>query len=328
MDNPNDVGQILKAERERLGLTLDVIQEATKIPIDSLKAIEEGYKIRTLTAFYYKSFVRLYAQHLGLDPAPILAKIPTYQAVRKFSAAESSGLVKSPDLSKFNITAGQITPPSWKKYVPVVLTMVMVVLAAWGVFAMTKFVAAKLSAAAAQKQNLPLTREAIRNERAVPLKTGKTVKTEKAVQSLPPAASERPEIAVKVEKTVKPVAAETVSPAVQAAAPQPQAEHAKTAPAAPNTAAEVKAIRKVSMTVRAAVTAWLTVKCDGSVVFKGSLKKGTAETWTAVNRIELSGKEIDQLEYEINGKTIGKLSRRDTNARRVIITPDGLSVEK
>ncbi|MBF0485777.1 MAG: helix-turn-helix domain-containing protein, partial [Candidatus Omnitrophica bacterium] len=75
-EQPKDIGVFLKAERERQGLSLDMIHEATKIPIDSLKAIEEGYKVRTLSPFYFKSFVRLYAQYLNLDPNVLLAGTP------------------------------------------------------------------------------------------------------------------------------------------------------------------------------------------------------------------------------------------------------------
>jgi hypothetical protein len=91
---------------------------------------------------------------------------------------------------------------------------------------------------------------------------------------------------------------------------------------------EITAVRRTSLTVRATVTAWLTVRCDGAVVFKGSLKKGSSESWKAVKKIEISGKEVDGLEFEVNGKTIGKLSRRDTRPRKVVVTPEGLLVEK
>ena len=48
MDNQSQKGQILKKAREAKGLGLDVVHEATKIPMDVLRAIEEGYTVRTL----------------------------------------------------------------------------------------------------------------------------------------------------------------------------------------------------------------------------------------------------------------------------------------
>ncbi|MBF0123301.1 MAG: helix-turn-helix domain-containing protein, partial [Candidatus Omnitrophica bacterium] len=76
-EQPNDIGKILKAEREKRALSLDIIHETTKIPMDSLRAIEEGYKIRTLSTFYYKSFVKIYAKYLGMDADKIIAMIPS-----------------------------------------------------------------------------------------------------------------------------------------------------------------------------------------------------------------------------------------------------------
>ena len=77
MTNPNQnsstpKGSLLKKERESKNISLDTVQEATKIPLDVLKAIEEGYTIRTLSLFYLKGFVKMYAQYLGVDPDKIL----------------------------------------------------------------------------------------------------------------------------------------------------------------------------------------------------------------------------------------------------------------
>src|SRR5271154_3995125 len=58
---------ILKDTREAKGLTLEIVHEATKIPMDALKAIEEGYSVRILSPFYYRGFIKIYAEFLGLD---------------------------------------------------------------------------------------------------------------------------------------------------------------------------------------------------------------------------------------------------------------------
>ncbi|MBF0123642.1 MAG: DUF4115 domain-containing protein, partial [Candidatus Omnitrophica bacterium] len=94
------------------------------------------------------------------------------------------------------------------------------------------------------------------------------------------------------------------------------------------TSSGAKVSKKVSLTVRAKSTAWLNVKVDGNTVFQGSLKKNNHVTWDAQKKIELSGKDIDQLEYEANGKAIGKVGRPNSRVKKVIVTPEGLSVEK
>jgi len=51
-------GLILKQARESKGIPLQTVHEVTKIPLDALKAIEEGYKIRTLSDFYYSHILK------------------------------------------------------------------------------------------------------------------------------------------------------------------------------------------------------------------------------------------------------------------------------
>src|SRR6185503_5664376 len=65
-------GAILKRIREERGLSVEVVHEATKIPMDSLRAIEEGYTVRTLSEFYYRSFVKIYANYLEIDINSVL----------------------------------------------------------------------------------------------------------------------------------------------------------------------------------------------------------------------------------------------------------------
>src|ERR1039457_1924227 len=66
-DSNNAKPSMLKNTREAKGLTLEIVHEATKIPMDSLRAIEEGYSVRILSPFYYRGFIKIYAEFLGLD---------------------------------------------------------------------------------------------------------------------------------------------------------------------------------------------------------------------------------------------------------------------
>ena len=60
-------GTLLKSTREARGISLRVVHEATKIPMDVLRAIEEGYTVRTLTPFYFKGFIKMYAEYLKIN---------------------------------------------------------------------------------------------------------------------------------------------------------------------------------------------------------------------------------------------------------------------
>ena len=80
------------------------------------------------------------------------------------------------------------------------------------------------------------------------------------------------------------------------------------------------------LTVRAKKDTWLRVESDGVTVFQSALNRGKSETWLAHDKIEISGKNMQQLEFELNGKLIGALSRRDDKAKKIMITREGLSV--
>lgn len=70
----NELGEFLKSERIKKGLTLEEIQEITKIRIRYLKAIEDGdFSVMPALA-YAKGFVKSYAEALGLDGNELVKK--------------------------------------------------------------------------------------------------------------------------------------------------------------------------------------------------------------------------------------------------------------
>ena len=72
MENRAQKGLILKQARETKGIGLEAVHEATKIPMDALRAIEEGYTVRTLSPFYYRGFLKIYARYLGVNPSEVV----------------------------------------------------------------------------------------------------------------------------------------------------------------------------------------------------------------------------------------------------------------
>ena len=69
--------------------------------------------------------------------------------------------------------------------------------------------------------------------------------------------------------------------------------------------------RKVTLVARARQDAWLTVRVDGILVFQNPLRMGSVESWIAKDKISISGKNVDQLELELNGKMIGPLGKKN-----------------
>ena len=64
------------------------------------------------------------------------------------------------------------------------------------------------------------------------------------------------------------------------------------------------------------------------MVFETILSKGSMESWSANSRIELSGRDLELLNMEVNNKQIGFLGGGDRRVRRVLITQEGLTVKK
>lgn len=66
------IGEILRAERERKGLSLVDIEEETKIRAKYLQALEDENYDEIPGEAYCMGFLRNYARFLGIDPDPLL----------------------------------------------------------------------------------------------------------------------------------------------------------------------------------------------------------------------------------------------------------------
>ena len=69
---PERLGERLRAARERAGLELSELAHRTHVRRAYLEALEEGRYADLPEDVYTRNFVRLHAQTVGLDPAPLL----------------------------------------------------------------------------------------------------------------------------------------------------------------------------------------------------------------------------------------------------------------
>lgn len=76
-----EIGNIFKEARERLNLTLEQVYEKSRIHLRVIQDIENG-SFERLAPLYVRSFMRKYAEVLGLDPDDILKKLDS--AYHKF----------------------------------------------------------------------------------------------------------------------------------------------------------------------------------------------------------------------------------------------------
>src|SRR2546423_11751140 len=66
--SPRDVGRTLREARERRGVSLRQIANATKIAMSALEALERNDISRLPGGIFSRAFVRSYAIEVGLDP--------------------------------------------------------------------------------------------------------------------------------------------------------------------------------------------------------------------------------------------------------------------
>ncbi len=75
----DSIGQQLKAARERKGVTASQAAVATRMKVQQVEALERDDYSRLTVPTYAKGFLRLYAEYLGIDAAPLVSE---YSALR------------------------------------------------------------------------------------------------------------------------------------------------------------------------------------------------------------------------------------------------------
>lgn len=121
------VGQKLKDARIAKGLTLDDLQQTTKIQKRYLIAIEEGNYDALPGKFYVKAFARQYAETVGLNPNEIIQELDQelgMPALPEEQAETTSRVQKREELTRpqDNSLSAKIS-----KYLPTIIIVVVVV---------------------------------------------------------------------------------------------------------------------------------------------------------------------------------------------------------
>ncbi len=69
------IGGVLRRERELRGISLEEIARSTRIPLRSLQALEDDRWEELPGEVFTRGFLKSYAESLGLDPRPLLARL-------------------------------------------------------------------------------------------------------------------------------------------------------------------------------------------------------------------------------------------------------------
>lgn len=84
----------------------------------------------------------------------------------------------------------------------------------------------------------------------------------------------------------------------------------------------------LSLTVSAKQNSYLRIKADGKPVFLGTLKKGDTETRTAKEKLEITVSNAGGLEFQLNGRVLPSFGSRGQAIKRILITKDGIEIDK
>ncbi len=98
------IGEILKTERKKQEKTLNQIHQETRIPLETLKAIEEDNFTKLPSAAFVKGFLKNYAQVLSLDPQKTLAFFRRDWEQNSQGEIVPKGLSVEADKFKFSFT--------------------------------------------------------------------------------------------------------------------------------------------------------------------------------------------------------------------------------
>lgn len=303
---------ILKAERQRRGMSLEMVHEATKIPLDVLRAIEEGYKVRTLSPFYYKAFIKTYAKYLEVDQD---------EAIEQFKAQEDSKgmrLTKSAPKKEFRPPQSKLdkhiakfwTKERQQAAIKAVGGLLLLIV----VFKVVGFLGGQLLNWMDSLKKPKVRTEAVVTEITQSAQrkkvTGSTLEKKETVSKSESKSKSQPKPQPTITRTTVPAASTLV-----------QSNQSQSKPAS-------SINEGVTVTVRATRDAFLIVQADSRTVFQSKFPNGSVETWSGEESIIISGRNIGYLEFEVNGRMIGALSRGDAKAKKVIISENGLSVQK
>ncbi|HEV2498558.1 MAG TPA: RodZ domain-containing protein [Terriglobia bacterium] len=285
-------GDNLRREREMRGITLEEISSTTKISIRFLELLEAEEFSKLPGGIFIRSFIRSYANYLGLDEEQVMAE---YQLVAPPQGGE--------DFSRLGVTGNSANK---RNRAPVLPWIIAVILLAGG-YAIFRYA---------------------HHSSEAPLGFGNPPPVSKAVSASAKAAVNAPSVhppqvlaapqADGATTTANPASSGATAnpvPASNSAAANGTAAGAKArltpaqtsqsnAPAAP------AAGNGLTLQVVATEQAWVSVKADGKTALEQVMKPNDVRTLTAKSYFDVTTGNAEGTVLTLNGVTMGPLGRR------------------
>jgi len=285
------VGETLRRERLRRNLDLEKISQELKISIRMLEAIEGEQFDRLPGGVFAKSFVRQYAQLLGLDEEEMAAEVQRILRPESepLPAAETARAdiapIALPKVEEWRSVGGR---RNWSSFLPSAVLVVVVMLLCSAVYAYWQRTHRPVSA-----RNIPAHAQPAPDAQPVPY-----------TAPAAPAAGQPAEAAAP-QPSNQPVAQPPVSakPAVQTPPPAAQA----VIPAASPTPQQAATPGAVHVELTATEAAWVLVRADGKYLFSGTLDPNQSRTVDANTSVLLWLGNAGGVDVALNGKPLGSL---------------------
>lgn len=292
-----DVGALLREARERRGLSLRQVAEATKISVLALDGLERNDLSHLPGGIFTRAFVRAYAREVGLDGEQtvrqFVEQFPSEDpsvAERPSRTAGHDGRLVGRDGRLMRLAARVVT-------VAVFLAAVVAYLAWSG----------RLASWRQGAGGVPAAREAA----AVPSGAAREGTAPAALAPPAPAVSEPPP-AAGTEPLAEPLVTPPVEQAAPAAAP---GENARLAPAP---APIPEGAFRITLAPRG--PCWVSMRVNGEQVFSGLMNAGETRDIDARGTVMLTAGDAGAFAFAINGvqgRTLGGSGQVVT----VVLTP-------
>jgi cytoskeleton protein RodZ len=280
------VGQMLQAERERQGLSIEDVADRTKISLKNLRAIESDDSAAVLTAFFYKSFVRQFASTLAIDYSTL------EESVNLLASSIPAPRIPGQDYHAVDVPPIRPRRTRWWSNALPVVALIGVLAACSGLYSMVdrleipdastiKQFASRISERATlpgkpAPQVIASSRDLIAKEPAT-----------SSVNQIPPASAQPSTSVTKAQVDAQiPVASEAVS-----------------------------------LKIAAVEQAWLSVDADGHHIYSGVLEASDTKVLEGRETARIRTGNAGGLTVTFNGKDLGTLGQRG-QVRTVLFTKD------
>jgi len=290
--DPQDlsVGKYLQQERERKGLSLEAVSQATRISSRSLEAIESDDFISLPAPIFIRGFLKTYASFIGLEPYKVIALYETQTGIIGLPAPKGLQPEK------------RIPRRIWLLAIPI-----LIVLIGGGVYWL----------ASPRKAPPPPSMAPPPPSPAPVLETAKTPLPPPA----PPPVKEAPMAPEKMPKAQPEKKTETpVAPGPPKTLTPPPALPPAASVGAPG---EEKKERRHILRVQAKEQTWVRVQADDQPEFEVLLEPQEKAVWTARGQLKITLGNAAGLDMAFNGKRVGPFGGKGQVVHLQFPLPEG-----